>query len=196
MALSADGQLVMRRGAGSDPAAGSEARPGLDLPLDLGPGSGSYACKLVLPMSCFARCSRFVMNIDRLRSQLEQALQAHDEVELALLFGSRARGDAAPGSDVDVAVVGRAVDTVGLAIELSDALGLQVDVVDLSADPPIALLLAVLRDGVKIREGRPGAHGRFLSHALMTLETDLPGYRRMQRAFLERVAERGLAGGR
>jgi len=136
------------------------------------------------------------MNIDRLRSRLEEALQGRDDVELALLFGSRARGEAASGSDVDVAVVGRVVDTIGLAIELSDTVGLAVDVVDLSDDPPIALLLAVLRDGVKIREGRPGAHGRFLSHALMMLETDLPGYRRMQRAFLERVAERGLAGGR
>jgi hypothetical protein len=92
-------------------------------------------------------------------------------------------------------VVGRAVDTIGLAIELTDAIGLPVDLVDLSGDPPLVLLLAVLHDAVKIHEGRPGAYGRFLSHSLMVLETDLPAYRLMQRAFVKRVAERGLSGG-
>jgi predicted nucleotidyltransferase len=136
------------------------------------------------------------MDVDLLRSRLAAALEAHAEVELVLLFGSRARGEARPGSDLDVAVVGRAIDSIGLAIELSDATGLPVDVVDLSGDPPFALLLAVLRDGVKIHESRPGAYGRFLSHSLMVLETDLPAYRTMQRAFVERVAKRGLSGGR
>jgi hypothetical protein len=101
----------------------------------------------------------------------------------------------APTSDVDVAVVGRAIDTVGLAIELADALGLPVDVVDLSEDPPLALLLEVLRDGRKIHEGHPGAYGRFLARSLTDLETDLPAFRSMQRAFVARVAERGLSGG-
>lgn len=136
------------------------------------------------------------MDLDLLRTRLGGALGAHDEVELALLFGSRARGDAGPGSDIDVAVIGRAIDTIGLAIVLSDATGLPVDVVDLSGDPPFALLLAVLRDGIKVHESRPGTYGRFLSHSLMVLETDLPAYRAMQRAFVERVAERGLSGGR
>lgn len=136
------------------------------------------------------------MEIELLRRRLAAALEAHDEVELALLFGSQARGKARPDSDVDVAVVGRAVDTLRLAMELTDALGTQVGVVDLSDDPPFALLMAVLADGVKIREGRPGAYGRFLSHSLMVLETDLPAYRAMQRAFVQRVAERGLSGER
>jgi predicted nucleotidyltransferase len=135
------------------------------------------------------------MELDPLRSRLATALEAHREVELALLFGSRARGEAQPGSDVDVAVIGHAIDTIGLAIELTDTVGVQVDVVDVSDEPPFALLLAVLRDGIKVHESRPGAHGRFLSHSLMMLETDLPAYRAMQRAFVERVAAQGLAGG-
>jgi predicted nucleotidyltransferase len=134
------------------------------------------------------------MEIERLKRRLATVLEAHGEVELALLFGSRARGEAWPGSDIDVAVVGGAIDTIGLAIELTDALGIQVDVVDLSGDPPFALLLAVLEDGVRIHEGRPGAYGRLLSHSLMVLETDLPAYRAMQRAFVQRVADRGLTG--
>jgi uncharacterized protein len=135
------------------------------------------------------------MDLDLLRTRLAAALEPHDEVELALMFGSRARGEAGPSSDVDVAVIGRQVDTINLAVELTDAVGLPVDIVDLSVDPPIVLLLAVLHDGRKIYEGRPGAYGRFLSHALMDLETDLPAFRRMQRGFVARVAERGLSGG-
>jgi uncharacterized protein len=131
---------------------------------------------------------------DLLPRQLAAALACHGEVELALLFGSRARGQAQPGSDVDIAVVGRGLDTVSLAVQLTDAIGLPVDVVDLSRDPPFTLLLAVLHDGVKIHEGRPGSYGRFLSHTLTDLETDLPALRSMQRAFLRRVAERGLTG--
>ena len=136
------------------------------------------------------------MDLDQLRSHLAPVLAGHAEVDLALLFGSRARGTAGPASDIDIGVVGRAIDPLGLAIELTDATGVQADVVDLSHEPPFALLLAVLQDGVKLHEGRPGAHGRFLSHTLMVLETDLPAYRAMQRAFVHRVAERGLSGGR
>jgi len=135
------------------------------------------------------------MDLQSLRPRLAAAFAPHREVELGLLFGSRARGGARPTSDVDIAVVGRAIDTIGLAVELTDALGLGVDVVDLSDDPPFALLLAVLHDGVKVHEGSPGAHARFLSHSLMTLETDLPAFRAMQRGFVQRVAERGLSGG-
>lgn len=135
------------------------------------------------------------MDLDLLRTRLVAVLEPHDEIDLALVFGSRARDEAGPSSDVDVAVTGRGVETIGLAVELTDAVGLPVDVVDLSVDPPLALLVAVLHDGIKIHEGRPGAHGRFLAHSLTALETDLPAFRSMQRAFLQRVAERGLLGG-
>jgi predicted nucleotidyltransferase len=133
--------------------------------------------------------------MDLVRLRLAAALDVHGGIELALLFGSHARGEAEATSDVDIAVLGSAIDVIGLAIELTDAIGLTVDVVDLTIDPPLALLLAVLRDGVKVHEGRPGAYGRFLAHSLTDLETDLPAFRRMQRAFVQRVAERGLSGG-
>jgi predicted nucleotidyltransferase len=136
------------------------------------------------------------MDRDLLRARLAAALERRPEVELALLFGSQARGEASSASDVDVAVIGRDLDTIGLGLELTDAVGAPVDVVDLSSDPPVALLLEILRDGIKVHEGRPGGYGRFLSHSLMDLETDLPAFRRMQRAFLHRVADRGLSGGR
>src|SRR5262245_15162002 len=134
------------------------------------------------------------MDLAHLRTRLASGLEGREDVDLALLFGSHARGQARPTSDVDVAVIGRSIDTIGLAIELTDALGTPVDVVDLSGDPPIALLLEILRDGIKIRERSPGAYGRFLSHTLLILETDLPAHRAMQRAFVHRVAQHGLSG--
>jgi predicted nucleotidyltransferase len=121
---------------------------------------------------------------------LERALAGEAAVHLALLFGSRARGDHRADSDVDVAVLGP-VDRIGLAVRLSDALGLDVDVVALE-EPSIPLLRAVLRDAVCVHQQAPGAWGTFLSRALTELETDGPAFDGMQRAFVARVARRGL----
>jgi predicted nucleotidyltransferase len=65
------------------------------------------------------------MDLDLLRTRLGVVLKEHDEVDLALVFGSRARAEAGPNSDVDVAVTGRGGDVIGLAVELTDAVGLR-----------------------------------------------------------------------
>lgn len=122
---------------------------------------------------------------------LRRTLVDRAGIRLAVLFGSRARGDARPGSDVDVAVLGDGIDSLRLAAELSRELGLDVDVVDL-ADPSIPLVRAVLRDGIPVHQSPVGAWGTFIAQSLCDLETDLPSFRRMQDAFVERVAARGL----
>lgn len=122
--------------------------------------------------------------IDRLRAVCER----HPEVRLALLFGSHARGRATAGSDVDVAVEGKELDTLELAAELSDAARAEVDVVEVHrAGYP--LLKAVLRDGVLIHQRDPHALARFRTRAILTLETDRPWYERMRDGFLRRLAE-------
>ena len=94
----------------------------------------------------------------RLLDRLASALEARDEVLEAYLFGSHARGQARPRSDVDVAVYvdeGRARDGVWgyraqLATELMGALRTNdVDVVVLNR-APILLYHRVLRDGVRL----------------------------------------------
>jgi predicted nucleotidyltransferase len=129
---------------------------------------------------------RDMASLERLRA----ALAPHEEVWLALAFGSRARGDHEASSDLDVAVLGP-VDAIGLSAELSLALGIDVDVVLLEG-ASVPLLRAVLRDAVCVREGRPGAWGAFLSAALTDLDTDGPTFDRMHDAFVRRVAQRGL----
>jgi predicted nucleotidyltransferase len=127
--------------------------------------------------------------------RLAAALRGRADVELALLFGSAARGSAGPDSDVDVAVLGPAVDLLGLAAVLGEAIGREVDVTSLDdACMTIPLLGELVRDAVVIYEGRPGAHARWRSHALMLLETDGPWYRRMRDAFLSDLARPSTPG--
>jgi predicted nucleotidyltransferase len=80
-------------------------------------------------------------------------LKRHPSVLAALLFGSRARGSPAEGSDFDIAILAEQPLTLeeleGIAAELAAALGVpadKVDVVDLQAAPN-ELLYKVIRDG-------------------------------------------------
>ncbi len=119
---------------------------------------------------------------------LRRALKNREDVRLAMLFGSRARGCARPGSDVDLAVEAPDVDLWTLAADLSQAVGLEVDVVDLR-DAGYPLLKSVLRDGVPVHQGRPGALGSWRSQAIARLELDRPWFERMGDGFLRRLAE-------
>ena len=109
-----------------------------------------------------------------------------------MVFGSVARGVARPNSDLDVAILGT-VDRLTLAASLSDAVGREVDVVEISA-ASIPMLHAIVRDGVVAFERESGRAAAFLSQSWTRLAVDLPWYERMQRTWLERVATRGLLG--
>lgn len=122
---------------------------------------------------------------------IRECLRGRTDVRLALVFGSRARGTATPTSDVDVAVRAPGIDLLGLAADLSRATGLEVDVVDLE-DAGVPLLARIVREGVLVREGGPGAGARWRAQALADLETDAPWFARMREAWLTRVAVRGV----
>ena len=72
---------------------------------------------------------------------VRHVLDGRDDVRLAYVFGSVARGRARPRSDVDVAVLfeadpePRVMDD--LAEELEDAAGRRIDLVDLATAPPL-----------------------------------------------------------
>jgi predicted nucleotidyltransferase len=121
----------------------------------------------------------------------QQVLHARGDVTLALLFGSRARGDASEISDVDLALLAPSADLLEIGAQLSQACGLEVDVISL-ADPGVPLLDELLRDAVVLYEARPGAYATWRSHVLADLELDRPWYERMRDAWLERVAQRGV----
>jgi predicted nucleotidyltransferase len=87
----------------------------------------------------------------KLLSALRAALRTEHNVRFALLFGSVARGTAAPGSDVDVLVALRDPDlerVVELAIKLTTATGRRVDVVRLEdAESEPSFLADMIADG-------------------------------------------------
>jgi predicted nucleotidyltransferase len=116
-----------------------------------------------------------------------RALAGRADVEVALLFGSRARGGHRPDSDVDVAVLGD-VDRLALAAELSRATGHEVEVVDL-ATAGYPLLTAIVEDGILVHEGVPSANARWRSHALSQLALDRTWYARMRDGYLAKLAE-------
>lgn len=92
-----------------------------------------------------------------------RGVAAHTEgVSLLVLFGSRARGDAAPGSDWDFGyLAGGSVDPLALMAELSRVVGSdRVDVVDLARTSGL-LRYRAARDGLLVYERESGAFDRF-----------------------------------
>lgn len=110
----------------------------------------------------------------------------------ALLFGSVAREQATPSSDVDIAVVGEGVDVLGLSTDLSLLLRREVDVVAVSPEVSLPLLRSILRDGRVLYERAPGQAASFLAQARAVNELDTPNYERMMSRFMSRVARRGV----
>ncbi len=80
---------------------------------------------------------------------LRGALRTEPSISLAVLFGSRARGDAHDGSDVDILVSFRAgADRREIGGRLTTAIDLPVRLVSLDdADPFPILLSEIVRDG-------------------------------------------------
>lgn len=118
-----------------------------------------------------------------------RALEGREDVELVLAFGSRARGVARPDSDLDLAVLADpSVDFLDLAYDLGEATGVEIHLADLrQAGYP--LLQALVRDAVRVYEGRRHAEAEWRAAALTLVELDRPGWERMSEGFLDHLAE-------
>ena len=142
-------------------------------------------------------------NFKHSRDRLEQYVASLDEVVLAYLFGSHARGQAWAHSDVDVAILleGRPEDSHCLDLRMEIIGGLadlldtdQVDVLILN-QAPSTLRYAVLRDGVLLfcRDRQSMVEFR-----LQTVNEYLdfkPILRRHERAILEKARKGELLSG-
>jgi predicted nucleotidyltransferase len=129
-----------------------------------------------------------IMDTANILDRLQDIFRAqNDDIACVYLFGSVARGQAGPHSDIDVAVLyadepppGMAGLGLRLAGNLERELGLPVDLVVLnrcSAD----LIHRVLRDGVLVLDRNPSARIRFevqARNAYFDLKPILDRYRR------------------
>ena len=132
---------------------------------------------------------------------MEDALEAYlarrRDVRLALLFGSRVRGDARPDSDVDVAVrFDAGTDRGGLAhprfevaADLTGLCGRTVDVVDLATAPP-ALAFAIAGEGRLLFEKSEGLCVEFRAGAYDRYFDTAPLRRVRERYLLEDILGR------
>jgi uncharacterized protein len=102
--------------------------------------------------------------VDELVALAREVLEQAAEVELAVLFGSWARGEAHQASDFDLGVLWRGTPPtlaaeLALQARLEEALGRDVDVVDIAAATP-ALRWRIVRDGVLIAAVDPAGWSR------------------------------------
>ncbi len=135
-----------------------------------------------------------VMDRPELERCLRQTLGGFEDLRLALLFGSHAKGRARGDSDVDLAVDAPALALGAIGARVSEAVGAEVDVVRLK-DASIPLLRELIRDSLVVHEGTAGAGALWRSRTLALLETDGPWYDRMRDAWIASVAKRGLTHG-
>jgi predicted nucleotidyltransferase len=131
----------------------------------------------------------YVRHSWKLLSALRAALRTEHNVGFALLFGSVARGTAAPGSDIDVLVALRDPDlerVLELSNKLTASTGRRVDVVRLEdAESEPSLLADVIADG-RVLVDREGLWPRLRSRE--------PSLRRAARKTQGRRTGAALAG--
>jgi hypothetical protein len=130
----------------------------------------------------------------RLVKLLGDTLSGARGLVCAYLFGSHARGDKTPGSDIDVALLldqdpPRTLEglQLDLADELAGTVDRPVDVVVLNR-APADLIHRVLRDGVLLLDRDPSARIRFEVRARNEYFDLLPHLRRYRRLDRGRAA--------
>jgi predicted nucleotidyltransferase len=119
---------------------------------------------------------------------LVEALESWPGVRLAVLFGSAARLEAVPGSDLDVGILfepGRE-SAAALDVVLARATGRCVDLVRLDSAPPL-LRFEIARDGRVLLERTPHAWVDFRARAMTDWWDWAPTARFLHAAAVERL---------
>jgi predicted nucleotidyltransferase len=121
--------------------------------------------------------------------ELKRALESCGQVELAILFGSHARGRATRRSDLDLAVrlnPDEAAGRAALQQILRRKLAQHVDIVFLPEAPPL-LRMEIARHGVVLVERRPHGWSAFRARAMIDWGDWAPFARRLQAAAARRL---------
>ena len=139
---------------------------------------------------------RYTEAVSTLVDSLARALECEPSVELAVLFGSVARGQARDGSDLDVGVIGvDAHELSDLQVTLERATGRRIDLVSLADAPPL-LRFEIARDGRVLLERAPFVWSDFKARAMVDWWDWAPTARLFHHAAVSRLraeAPRGPA---
>lgn len=134
---------------------------------------------------------------EREREALADRFGAEEDVVAAYLFGSQARGQAGPLSDVDLAVWldpaldrdrrwKRQLDLIGLGTSTLRTNEVQVIVLN---DAPPLLAHRVLRDGIVLADSDPAQRVRFETEAIIRYLDTIPLREEMSRGLRRRLAQ-------
>jgi len=129
---------------------------------------------------------------DALLAGLTRVLLAGPGLQLAVVFGSTARGQRHARSDVDIGIIPADAslslgDELGLQTELERACGVAVDLVRLDR-APLAVRWRVARDGMPLVGAHTGAWARFAARAASEHADIAPALRVAGRRFQQRLA--------
>ncbi len=122
---------------------------------------------------------------------LRRALAPFPEVKLAVLFGSTARGQARPKSDVDVGILLEpySVDLrFRVEAEIGRAAGREVDTVLLDNAPPL-LRFEIARDGILLFESEDQLWTTFKTRAMVDWWDWAPTHRMIAAGVARRLRE-------
>ena len=119
--------------------------------------------------------------LERLRERAEEVVRRAPAVEAVVLFGSRARGTAGPGSDWDVALIGKSGETPEAACRLFGELpgvrllGFRTGEIERHKDTAGALEAALARQGITLAGAwqRPACRKEALSMEVVRIRAHL-----------------------
>jgi len=128
--------------------------------------------------------------------RLREVAASWPEIRLAVLFGSTARGESRPSSDVDIGLI---LEPYSASVrfrvdaQLGHAAGREVDTVLLDTAPPL-LRFEVARDGVLLFEREEGLWTAFKVKAMVDWWDWAPTARKMWRIGAQRLREQVESG--
>ena len=125
---------------------------------------------------------------------IRHALETDESVVLAVLFGSGARNELRPTSDLDVGVLGTVAGRLAaLQVTLERATRRTVDLIALDTAPPL-LRFEIARDGIVLVERTPHLWSDFKMHAMIDWWDWAPTARLFQQAAVARLRSGGSRG--
>ncbi|MEQ1898149.1 MAG: nucleotidyltransferase domain-containing protein [Vicinamibacterales bacterium] len=122
--------------------------------------------------------------------ELRSALEAVPELQLAVMFGSAARGALTRESDLDIGILGVSPARLpDLGVRLARIAGRDADLVALETAPPL-LRFEIARDGVLLLERDPGQWADVRARAMVDWWEWAPTAHRLASAAMARLEQK------